>query len=215
MQMTRIYIGILELIVAVILGQNLLQVDDVFIPIQNIFNYNGFIDAAGVILIYTFVISGWIGYHRSISQHQHRGNLGNLRYGIDLTIVFFIYYLVSITNPTSTGKFGDAFIWIFPLIFFLYLVWDLVKMAEHRHKKGKSKRTIRMLITLAFLFTFLVQSYSYQNSLNDFVNPYPDPSSNKTYIDGGYILSSGILIAFYRIWKWPITVQSVSKPLKQ
>jgi hypothetical protein len=169
MEMSKIYVGILELIVAIILGQNLLQVDSIFIPFDNIFTERGIYNAVGLILVYMFVISGWIGYQRSIYLHEHRGVFGDIRYGIDLVIVFFIYYLVSITNPESKAHFGEAFVWIFPLIFGLYLLWDFIKILEY----GKSVKKFRMLITFSFLVVFLIQSLWYQDSLKDIPNPYP------------------------------------------
>jgi hypothetical protein len=214
MEMSKVYVGILELIIAIILGQNLLQVESIFIPFYNIFTERGSLDASALVLVYVFVISGWIGYQRSIYLHRHMGFFGDIRYGIDLAIVFFVYYLVSITNPKSQSLFGEAFIWLFPLIFGLYLLWDFVKIIEYRKSISKNVRKFRMIITMAFLGVFILQSFLYQFSIRDAKIPTPEEQFNKTDRDIYYIIISAVFVIAYRLFKWPIKEEIIEDKIQ-
>ena len=177
-----------------------------FVPLEQVFRYPNNIHAMGLFLVYAFIISGWIGYHRSISKNPHKGALGNVRYVIDLAIIFLVYYLVSIANPSSNARFGEAFEWVFPTIFALYLAWDIVKVLEYKQTRTSNMiRAKRTVITGVILVAFLAQASSYNiASHSSGITSIPD--SNKITIDIAYIVTSLILIGMYRASKWEIKV---------
>ena len=88
-----IFVNTLELIVSVLIAQRFLQASDIFIPISMLANYENFVNAFGLAIAYFIVISGWFGYHISITRRLHLGNLGIIRYGFDLIILFLAYYM--------------------------------------------------------------------------------------------------------------------------
>jgi hypothetical protein len=46
---------------------------------------------------------------------------------MDLVILFLVFYLVAIANPKVHDHFGMIFLWVIPVIFIFYMMWDLVK----------------------------------------------------------------------------------------
>ena len=108
----RIFRDSIDIIIAVIIGATFLAVDDVFVPFQNIFEPHEAVNAVGIVLAYFIVITGWIGYHKSVTERPHLGRLGRIRYGIDLIILFFWYYIVTTAQPDSRVRYGDLFSYV-------------------------------------------------------------------------------------------------------
>ncbi|UVS68461.1 hypothetical protein NWT39_11185 [Nitrososphaera viennensis] len=207
-KLSEFYRNFLEIMVAVIIGQSFVQVDHIFIPFSNVLSdYRSFIDASGMLMVYFIVVSGWIGYHRSITKNPHKGKLGNARFVVDLVVVFLTYYIVSVANPESKGHFGDIFQWILPIMFGLYLLWDILKILEYREEEREEHkiRVRRMIITATFFALFIAFSFLYQYQLSFWDNPYPTtPPWNKTHFDFTFIIYTFALVFFYRGIKWPV-----------
>ncbi len=206
-KLSTLYVTLLEVIVAVIIGQSFFQADEIFIPMSKIWeSTRSFVDAAGMLMAYFIVISGWIGYYRSVHKEPHKGRAGNMRFVIDLTIVFFTYYIVSVANPSSSGFFGEIFLWVLPAMFILYLLWDAVKFVEYKNDvNNKSIRWRRMITTVLFASIFVFQSFAYAAQLDSFDRPYPyetNPPWNKTHFDIIYIAFSIVMVGIYRALKW-------------
>lgn len=206
-KLSAFYRTLLEVIVAIIIGQSFFQADAIFIPMSKIWTTPiGAIDAAGMLMAYFIVISGWIGYYRSVSKEPHKGRAGNARFILDLTIVFFTYYIVSVANPNSEAHFNEIFLWVLPALFVFYLLWDVTKFIEYKNDvNNRSIRWRRMLTTVAFAGFFITQSAVYGAQLQSIGIPYPYPTEppwNKTYFDHLYIISSMFMVGVYRALKW-------------
>jgi hypothetical protein len=161
----------------------------------------------GIALVYFIVISGWYGYHKSISKHPHLGYLGTIRYGLDLLILFFVYYMVSISKPNAIDQYGMIFLWVIPIIFIVYSIWDILKFFEYRNgEKGVRIPARRLRITLKYGIISILLSVAYYD-----VNIFSSLDTiefwqNKTSFDYIFIILYFIHIGLYRYEKRePIT----------
>ncbi|AIF83240.1 hypothetical protein NTE_01167 [Candidatus Nitrososphaera evergladensis SR1] len=87
-------------IYAVIITLSFEVASHLLIPIENVFSsWDNILRSAGLMLAYIIIISGWIGYTKSISKRPHSENhLGNARFVMDLVILFLVFYLMSFAN---------------------------------------------------------------------------------------------------------------------
>lgn len=196
----RIYLITIEFIIAVIIGISFSNAKDVFIPIFNI--HDNLLDALGLSLAYFIVISGWIGFHRSISRRPHFGIFGTIRYCIDLVILFLVYYLIEIASPVSEAAYGETFRWVIPIMFFCYFLWDIVKYHEYKNQGELVVIKNDVSITLVFAILFIVLSYVYHLLLfYDFNYFTENIHNNKIPMDLYFIIISFGFVLFYRILK--------------
>jgi hypothetical protein len=188
----------------------------VLVPLNTTFeSYDNFLRSSALLLSYFFIISGWIGYTKSITKRPHRENiLGNARFVIDLLILFLAFYLLSQTDPTMfesfTSVFG-TFIWIFPINFLTYLIWDAIKYFEYRSCPSEGQTSISRLritgyyfmplLVQAILYSFVVMPYYYNRLMWD----------NGNISEVPFIIMSLIIIFFYRKRKWLIPDTSFPK----
>jgi hypothetical protein len=204
----RIYRNSIDLIIGVIVGASFLSIEGVFVPFWNIFfDLHQAVNAAGIALAYFIVITGWVGYHRSVTIRPHLGNLGMLRYGIDLLILFFWYYIVTTAPPDSPTRYGELFLWVLPTVFTLYLIWDVVKYFEYsRQPEDERVNPKRMRSTLNAWVGFAAMSLIYHAMnlyhLHLFNLTYWD---NKTSIDWIFIAATFVITFLYRYDKRDVT----------
>lgn len=150
---------------AVILSESFPLTVKVFVPLSNLFTYNGFENALTVILVYLFIITSWIGYFNSITLNPHtRTKLGLSRFSVDLLIIFLYYYLITLVPDQSRHR--DIFIYVLPLIFISFVVWNYLRYLEYKKvprelKQAHANRKNRVGKTSTALVLFLIMSYSY------------------------------------------------------
>lgn len=161
------------------------------------------------------MISGWIGYTKSITKHPHKENrLGNARFVIDLVILFLAFYLLSLTDPERFGSFVsafNAFIWILPICFMTYIIWDALKYYEYRSFSNERPTSISRwritwyylspLLAQALIYTFVIVPNYYDRLVWD------DDSIWEVF----FIITSFIIILLYRKRKWPVPDTSFRK----
>jgi hypothetical protein len=196
----------IEVILGVIIGLSFTNASQVFIPISNIVDCNTsftechqLVNALGIFLAYFIVISGWLGYHESIKKHPHRGYWGVVRYGLDLVILFLVYYLVSIANPKAEDQYGMIFLWVPPAMFLCYMFWDLVKFREWETDRENVPAS-RLRYSAIYGIVAMLFSISYY-CLNLYYGLNLDFWENKTSLDFAFICLSFILFLLYRIDK--------------
>lgn len=186
----------------VIIAQSFLSVEKVFIPISNIFEFHEFVNAFGIALAYFIVISGWLGYHESIKRHPHLGNIGLVRYFLDVVILFFVYYLVTIANPKASDQYGMIFLWVIPAIFICYSCWDIVKFYEYKHTKLlENTRAVRMKITWEYGLLSLFLAFLYYSLTMYYGVEHLQFWQNKTSLDFAFMWAYLFLFLAYRLRK--------------
>lgn len=200
------YVFAIHAIYAVLLASSFNIANDFLVPLSKITSGEDFIHVFGILFVYTVLISGWIGYTKSVSVRPHiEGYLGNLRFIMDLFIVFVTFYIVNLTSSLEIFKnnFYETFMYLLPILFSLYLVWDIIKLFEYRKiftgQKQLDETLInfnRLSITAYFLAVVLIQ---------DAIFIYIFMSKNESHVLALYflfIISSFIIILFYRKFKW-------------
>lgn len=179
----------------------------VFLPFSNVFAYSGILAAAALLMAYFIMITSWVGYYTSIKKNGYtHTRLGATRFGLDFLILFTYYYMIVLLvtdfEPTDgllpwmKAGYHDAFIFLMPFLFGVYIAWDGVKYLEYRceSKRKKDYRLNRFIITAIFLAAFLVQSAIYA-----FAVPLYDLKYGDIVIwDFIFVISSTILILCYR-----------------
>jgi hypothetical protein len=117
------YAFAIHTIYAIILAVSFQTAQELFIPFNMIEDYGEMVNTVAVFFVYMLLISGWIGYTRSISERPHTSSpLGNLRFILDIMIVFMVFYLTALVRPqTFRDNFSEIFWWVLPVIFTLYV----------------------------------------------------------------------------------------------
>lgn len=190
-----------HLIYAVIIAQTYSIVSDIFIPLNKLDTFDGATNAFALGLAYFVIISGWIGYFKSIKRDPHKGKAGNARFAVDLVILFLFYYLLSLANPVNKDSYWYTFVWVFPVLFASFLAWDCLKYHEyiHEHASEKNYRIGRLKITVVFFIIFLIQAIAYY-----FATAYHPDLTWQGHVAWNliFIPSSGLFTYLYRRRKW-------------
>jgi hypothetical protein len=179
-----------------------------FVPLSNLLEYVNFERSLALIFVYFFIITGWIGYFKSITHKEHtETKLGIARFGLDLIIVYLYYYLVTLV---VNNNYGDIFNWGLPTIVGLYVLWDILKWFEYRNdlnsETEKASRINRTLITAILLAGVLIQSYIHYY----IISIIPSLLFGKIIVwEFMFIVTSIVMVLLYRRRKWLVRSESV------
>jgi RsiW-degrading membrane proteinase PrsW (M82 family) len=209
----------IHLIYAVIITLSFEVASRVFIPFNSVWSsYDNIERSASLFLTYFVIISGWIGYSKSISARPHMDNrLGTIRFGVDLFILFLVFYIISLTDPSKFPKFGvifPTFLWTITLMFMAYLVWDVLKYFEYRNTEEKTKTNINRGRKTLYYFIPISIMLVVHNVIRP---PYNTLEWNGIVIwDFIFIVFVFIIVFFYRRSKWIVPpTTSHAKPRKR
>jgi hypothetical protein len=200
----------IHIINAAIIAFSFELVKDTFIPFELVKTFSDKVNFLTVLFVWGFLISGWLGYTKSISDKPHKaGHVGNLRFVIELIISFFMLYLFIIAEKSRFDNyFGSAFVWVIPAIFLLFVFWDLLKYKEYRSDDEGSNKNLqnRMLYTVYILVALLIQDFFY----NLFIGKITiEVAFDKNTTTLWFLISSSVIIAIYRIIKGNISGDKV------
>lgn len=129
------------IVFAVVIAETFPQSINIFIPSdeKNFLTYERIENTATLVLAYYFIIAGWLNYFKVIIVSPFTGTtFGSARFVTDLFIIYLYYYLVK--TISNQGLHGQIFVWIFPLIFVTFLVWDILRFYEYRKKVRSDER---------------------------------------------------------------------------
>ena len=177
---------------AIIVAQSFMIATDLLIPLDEILNDDNFLKTTSLFLVYVIIISGWVGYARSMSEKPHKDNHhGILRFVIDLVILFEYFYLLQLTK--HPGNFQDEFVWVISIIFWSYFIWDVIKYVEYRGKKVRNRIGVTLLFAIICL---AISGVYYLTQTNEVIE------TDSTIVFIAYIANMLIIILGYRIVKW-------------
>jgi len=195
--LSEFYKFTIDAIYAFIIGLSFVQLDNLVTPFEKIFQ--NFIPILGVGFVYFLIIAGWVGYHKSIMIQPHWGRFGTLRYLIDLFIMFIVYNLLLVSNPSSSTMYGQIFIYLIPILFTLYLIWDMVRIFEFRKRYPLYTGSLNgFKKTIIFGFVALVISAIYAYILPEYIWTRAD-FTNRNSIDIYFVI---IFIIHTCVYRW-------------
>jgi len=194
-----------NILFALVLIQSFPIATKIFTPLTNLFDIFYIVNAIGLLFVYFFIITSWIGYFKSIqSQHHSEKKSGLARFGIDIFIIYLYYYLVQIVereiDPTQVANYSEIFIWILPIIVGAFVLWDAIKWLEHPPNSPTDRKYMRgrMIITWIFLGGVIVQASIYSN-----ISSIPPLKLGDIVVwDILFFITSFIMTYFYRRRKW-------------
>ncbi len=204
-KVSEFYQYAIHLVYAIIIASSYDVAIRLFIPIQNFWtSYDTILNGIALLFAYIIVISGWVGWTKSIQNKPHKITFfGNSRFVLDLFIGFWYFYLIQLAIPEHFGEFNQVFVWVNPVIFGVYVVWDLVKFKEYNFKnQEKIIRTNRATKTIYFFIIFMMISYAY--TLVE-VNEITIIAYENDIVDLIFILGSIGFTLWYRKSKWKET----------
>jgi hypothetical protein len=174
----------------------------VVIPISNILVMP--VNTGILILGYFIIVTSWIGFFKSVKDSPHRENkYGIMRFGVDLFIVYLFFYMVGIADPQKDqSNHKDVFVWILPVMYGTFLLWDLLKFKEYKNERTKHRaiRKRRIKITINYFLIFLAISALYQYSIATIsIDKLPYGVYQR---DVAGLAVAGILTFMYRRAKW-------------
>ncbi len=148
------YVLTIQILFSVIIGISFIDYHKELVP----FNWN--FETVMIFVAYATVLLSLIGYSIAIKSRYHRNFF---RFGLDLFLLYLYYQLVYGLQTSF-----DYFLSIFPMIFGVYLIWQLLEFIEWRRDE-KDKYHIHefkriFFGTIIFFVIFLVISLLYDDS---------------------------------------------------
>ncbi len=180
-QTTQVYTGFVDILFGVVVGFSFTQ----FLPITLEFK------AFAVILAYATVVASWVGYHTALVKGSDEYNKP-YRFVIDLILLYSYNYLID-----QSAKDFPVMLYIFPIIFGFYVLWELSRLWEW----GKNANVIfRIKWNTIFLVLFLIQLSAYI-----LVQSYGRPPNllGTSWLQWVFWIASMTMIIGYRCLKEP------------
>lgn len=203
----EIFSYICHFIFAIVIASTYETATNVFMnpEIPYLSNTDSFISSLEIFLAYVAIISGWVGYTRSMIKWPHKNTKeGAFRFALDITILFCYFGLIESTHPQNA--FQNYFLYWLTALFGLFLIWDIFKIKEY-HEKNESKRNTALVRSFLktigfFLIIAIIIPIIYNTSLEHKTGVITD--------DIIYIIILGftifVLLA-YRYLKWSVHLE--------
>lgn len=135
-KLTKVYVGIVDLIFAVIIGASLVELGGAALS-------KGLFTSYVLLVAYGTVVLSWTGYHVSLKDKPYKLPF---RFWADLVILFF--YLSLVTNYGSLPLELESYV----LVFLGYSIWSGLKALEW---SGETRRFLIRLIYPAMMSLLL------------------------------------------------------------
>lgn len=199
----------------IVLATSFDLIGTIMIPIESlnpISHFDKFVNFLALMMIYVILISGWLGYAKSIGLKPHKGAYGNARFVVDVMIIFVLAYMIYLVDPLPENfyfqtQFGTVFSAIIPTLFAFYMIWDIMKYQEYKNDDDRLNRiqsTFRIWITVSFFFISIIIMGIYGLILSmDIID-----ASNKYSYYFLFICITITTMIVYRYVKWGESLQN-------
>ena len=204
----EIFAYICHVIFAIIIATSYESAIKLFINPKESFLMNSTFVIYGLefLLAYSAIISGWIGYARSMMKWPHTNTkYGTLRFSLDIAILFCYFGLLISADPEN--EFKNNFLkWIF-VLFVLFLVSDFIKIKEYYKTRGKIvKQSLIRSIMKTTIFVIIIGVILHITTLQG--SKLIEDTAIYTII---LLVVTSIMI-LYRYWKWSIPAHPYKPP---
>ena len=133
---SRTYLLTIQILFSIIIGISFIDYQKELVP----FNWN--FETAMIFVAYATVLLSLIGYSIAVKYRYHRNFL---RFGLDLFLLYLYYQLVY-----GLQNSFDYFLFIFPIIFGVYVIWQFLEYVEWRRDDGNDKYKRKEFLILFF-----------------------------------------------------------------
>ena len=107
-----------HILFAIVLAHSFLLASEILVPISVAFQPENHMSVTTLLFSYVLIISGWIGYSRSVSYRPYKDTAwGAMRFVFDIIILFEYFYLVGISVEQP-----DVFPFVVVVIAATYLI---------------------------------------------------------------------------------------------
>ena len=155
---SEIYVSAIQILFGIIIGISFIDYHKTLVPP---FNYN--FETLLIFVTYATVLMSLIGFSIAVKYRFHKKIW---RFGIDVFLLYLYYQLVY-----SLQSSFDYFLWVFPMIFGSYVVWQILEYYEWKDEKihKYTKKEFRWVISGTFIFTilFLLIALSYNGMVEE------------------------------------------------
>ena len=158
-----------------------------------------------LIVAYVAIVSGWLGYARSVYKWPHQDTkYGVLRFVTDIAILFCYFGLIEAADPAQ-DVFRDQFPGWICAVFALYFVSDVFKRQDHKGKSGRSAKNKRLRKSMALTLAFLVIAATL-HAINAQTRDAWGDDGGTLYLF--VLLFTLAVLLLYRIRKWDVNKSS-------
>ncbi len=123
--------GSIHLVFAVVVAQGFTIAGKIFLPITNVYSYDGVLHALSLIFVYFFTLTAWYGFFKSVKLFPHN-NISRFtitRYGIAIFNTFILYYIITLTASASIVDYQTIFLLVI-IYFGMIIAVHLIKSVE-------------------------------------------------------------------------------------
>ena len=204
----EIYPFIVHFLFAVIIATSYETAILVFINPERAFSFNfeSLIPGLELLLAYAAIISGWVGYSRSMIKWPHQNTKSGVsRFVLDLAILFCYFGLIVLADPQN-NTFKENFVSWLVAMFVLFFIWDLAKIIEYRkpHVSKALWRSLLKTIIFLILITMTYMLFPTVSKLLGWIEKSDATLTSDNIVYGVFLIVITALMILYRYWKWSI-----------
>jgi hypothetical protein len=185
----------ITIIYAIVIALSIDASKGIFIPFYSI--PANLLNATVLFYGYFIVITNWSEYFFFTQKFQQQGKFGIGRFVLDLGILFLFYYIIiAASNGNGEYLIPDVYLFVTPLIFFLFTLSDVFRIREYPNEVLlKFRNTSR-----SFLFISILLSLSYLTET--YATGFQSLGSFAFYRDLTFGFLTLLLVVIYRIIRW-------------
>lgn len=185
----------ITIIYAIVIALSIDASKSVFIPLYSI--PANLLYAMVLFYGYFIILTAWIEYYflRRKFQDEEKSGLG--RFVLDIGILFLFYYIIIAgSNENQEYLIPDVYLFITPLIFFLFTLKDMFRIRDYPNETLLKYRDM----SRNFLFISIIISLSYLTEI--YATGFQSFGSLPFYRDLIFAYLTLALIVVYRVMRW-------------
>lgn|GEM_PF-280365 len=185
----------ITIIYAIVIALSIDASKSVFIPLYSI--PANLLYAMVLFYGYFIILTAWIEYYflRRKFQDEEKSGLG--RFVLDIGILFLFYYIIIAgSNENQEYLIPDVYLFITPLIFFLFTLKDMFRIRDYQNETLLKYRDM----SRNFLFISIIISLSYLTEI--YATGFQSFGSLPFYRDLIFAYLTLALIVVYRVMRW-------------
>jgi hypothetical protein len=193
----------ITIIYAIVIALSIDASKNVFIPFYSI--PANLLYATVLFYGYFIILTAWIEYYLLAQKFQDKGGFGLGGFVLDLGILFLFYYIIIAgSNVNQEYLIPDVYLFITPLIFFLFTLKDMFRIRNYPNEillKYRNMSRNFLLISIMISFSYLTEIYA---------TGFQSFGTLAFYRDLIFAYLTLALIVAYRIMRWHQFNQAVA-----